>query len=103
MLQENCPYALVSRGNMHNRTSLMLLDACYRAEHKTLAEKISKALHKEINEERDFFASLQSDKAELMAQDKNDTEQFAKTLEQIEGMFKNMPPKPTVDSPNIKH
>ena len=88
MLQENFPYGLVSRGNMHNRTTLMLLDACYRAEHKTLADKISKALHKEVKEEMNYYNSLEGMKAENMLQEKSDLEQFGRSLDQMEQMFK---------------
>ncbi len=90
MLQENVPYGLVSRGNMHNRTTIMLLDACYRAEHKFLAEKISKALHKELKEEMNYYNSLEGIKAENMMQEKSDLEQFLKSLEQMEQMFKSL-------------
>jgi len=88
MLEENVPYGLVSRGNMHNRTSLMLLDACYRADHTTLANKISKALHKEIKEEMNYYNSLEGLKAENMMQEKSDLEQFGRSLDQMEQMFK---------------
>ena len=90
MLAENVPYGLVSRGNMHNRTTIMLLDACYRAEHKTLSEKISKALHKELKEEMNYYNSLEGIKADNMMQEKSDLEQFSKSLEQMEQMFKTV-------------
>ncbi len=90
MLQENMPYGLISRGNMHNRTTIMLLDACYRSEHKSLAEKISKALHKELKEEMNYYNSLDGIRAENMMQEKSDLEQFMKSLEQMEQMFKSL-------------
>ena len=90
MLQENFPYGLFSRGNMHNRTSLMLLDACYRADHKQLIDKISAALHKEVTQEKAYFNSLQGDKVDQMRQEKEETEQFANSLNQVEQMYKNI-------------
>ena len=90
MLQENVPYGLVSRGNMHNRTTLMLLDACYRSENKSLSEKISKALHKELKEEMNYYNSLEGMKADNMMQEKSDLEQFTRSLQQMEEMFKSL-------------
>ncbi len=40
MLQENMPYGMISRGNMHNRNSIAFLEACYRADDKALAAKV---------------------------------------------------------------
>ena len=90
MLEENVPYGLISRGNMHNRTSLMLLDACYRAEHKPLTEKITKALRKEITQELNYLNSLEGNKADQMLQEKTDVEQFSKSLDQLEQMHKSI-------------
>ncbi len=99
MLQENFPYGLFSRGNMHNRTSLMLLDACYRAENKSLSEKISKALNKQIAQEKVYYNSLPESKSEHMAQERSDLEQFSKSLEQMEQVYKTAAiPKPIVDT-----
>jgi hypothetical protein len=96
MLQENVPYGLISRGNMHNRTTIMLLDACYRAEHKSLAEKISKALHKELKEEMNYYNSLEGIKAENLMQEKSDLEQFSRSLDQMEQMFTSLNPTKTL-------
>ena len=101
MLQENFPYGLFSRGNQHNRTSLMLLDACYRAEHKQLAAKISAALHKEVTQEKAYFAALQGDKIDQMKQEKDEAEQFANSLTQVETMYKQMVAKPVISDSSV--
>ena len=90
MLQENVPYGLVSRGNMHNRTTLMLLDASYRAEDKILTEKITNALRKEVKQEMNFYNSLDGNRADVMMQEKSDLEQFSKSLDQLEQMHKSI-------------
>ena len=89
-LQENFPYGLVSRGNMHNRTSLMLLDACYKAEHKLMIDKIAGALKKELAQEKAYFNSLPSGKAEQMSQEISELDQFMKNVEQMEQFYKQM-------------
>ena len=103
MLQENFPYGLFSRGNMHNRTTFMLLDACYKAEHKALITKIGGALKKELLQEKLFYNSLQGDKADQMAQEKGENEQFLGSLEQMEKMYTQpiaVPASPTIVTPN---
>ena len=90
MLQENVPYGLVSRGNMHNRTTLMLLDASYRAEDKILTEKITNTLRKEIKQEMNFYNSLDGNRADVMMQEKSDLEQFSRSLDQLEQMHKSI-------------
>ncbi len=97
MLQQNFPYGLFSRGNMHNRTTLMLLDACYKAEDKALAQKIGMALKKELAQEKAYYNSLQGDKADQMSQEKTETEQFLKNVEQMEQFYQQMN-KPTAQA-----
>jgi hypothetical protein len=58
ILQNNMPYAMISRGNEHNRSSLFLLEACYRAGNKTMAEKISKEMKTGLQQEIRYYASL---------------------------------------------
>jgi hypothetical protein len=94
MLQENFPYGLVSRGNMHNRTTLMLLDACYKAEHKPMIDKIGAALRKELAQEKAYYNSLDTEKAERMAQERGELEQFIKNVDQMEQFYKQMATKP---------
>ena len=86
--QENFPYGLMSRGNMHNRTSLMLLDACYRAEHKTLAAKISAAMKKQFKEEKAYYESLSGKNAENMQQEKEELKQFMDNFDKLESAYK---------------
>ena len=58
MLQENVPYGLVSRYNMHNQASLMLLEAAYRAGDAVLAKKIGDSVKKDIDQQLAYYASL---------------------------------------------
>ncbi len=88
MLQSNMPYGLVSRYNMHNQTSLMMLEAALRAEDKTLSDKISKAVRKELNEEMAYYESIGEKRAERMSYEVQRTQNLLQMMDQMEGMYK---------------
>ena len=56
------PYGLVSRQNQHNQTSMMLLEAAYRAGDDAMADKISKAVRKDLQDQIDYYNSLEENK-----------------------------------------
>jgi hypothetical protein len=58
LLEENIPYAMVSRQNQHNTISVQFIEASYRAGDKKLAAKVSAAVMKDINEQLAFYAYL---------------------------------------------
>ncbi|MFN5231458.1 MAG: DUF2723 domain-containing protein [Bacteroidota bacterium] len=57
-LQENFPYALVSRQNIHNTASTQFLEAAIRAGDKKLDDKVAAALKKDLNEQLAYYAYL---------------------------------------------
>lgn len=79
MSQENVPYGLVSRYSMHNQTSLMLLDAAYRAGDKELAKKIGDALKKDMAEQMAYFEAIGPKRADNMYLEM----QYAQRLQQM--------------------
>ncbi|MES2328234.1 MAG: DUF2723 domain-containing protein [Bacteroidota bacterium] len=58
MAQQNFPYAMVSRANEHNRSSLYFLEACYRAGYKPLIDKVSKLMKDGVEQEIKYYNSL---------------------------------------------
>jgi len=87
MLQENFPYGMISRGNMHNRYSIAFLEACYRAEDKALAAKVSSSVRKDLQQQIKFYNSLSETKTEWMAYDKKTAEDYLQALNGLEQMF----------------
>jgi hypothetical protein len=51
----NLPYAMASRFNSHNQTSLIYLEACYKAGMKDLAQKIKQAIRKDLEQQESYF------------------------------------------------
>jgi hypothetical protein len=87
MLQENFPYGHISRNNQHNRNSLAFLEACYRADAKDLAAKVSNSVRKDLQQQLKFYNSLSGSKAEWMAYDKKLTEQYLSDLDRMQSMI----------------
>ncbi|MDB5191642.1 MAG: rane protein [Segetibacter sp.] len=87
MLQENFPYGHISRGNMHNRTSLAFLQSCYQAGAKDLAKKVANSVRTDLQQQIKFYNSLQGNKAEWMAFDKRNAEELLNALQQMDQMF----------------
>jgi hypothetical protein len=90
------PYGLVSRYNLHNQTSLMMLEAAYRAEDKVLADKISKAVRKELNEEMAYFEAIGEKRAERMNFEIQRTQMMIQMLDQMETVLKQASPEKPV-------
>ncbi|MDE3235249.1 MAG: DUF2723 domain-containing protein [Bacteroidota bacterium] len=87
MLQENYPYGMVSRGNYHNRISLLFLDACYRADDKELAAKVKASLIKDLQQQINYYNSLSGRDADNMADDKRTAEGYLQAIDQMEKMY----------------
>ena len=91
MLQENMPYGLVSRYQQHNYVSFQFLDACYKAGAMALAEKVSKGLKKDLEQQIAYYNSL-SDEAKIAPfdGDRGDiatANSFLKSLEQMKAFY----------------
>ncbi|MBC7873936.1 MAG: DUF2723 domain-containing protein, partial [Ferruginibacter sp.] len=71
ILPENLPYALVSRYNSHNQTSLLYLEACYKAGNTTLAEKLRLAIRKDLEQQNKYYLYIKEKRPELFGQFEN--------------------------------
>ncbi len=100
MLQENFPYGMISRGNMHNRNSISFLEACYRSDDKTLAAKVLNSVRKDLQQQIKFYNSLDGNKAESMAYDKKTSEDYLQALGSIEQTYSGKPATPQTEGNN---
>ena len=55
MLDENFPYGMVSRYQQHNYISHQFLEACYKAGDTALAEKVTKSLKKDLEQQMNYY------------------------------------------------
>ncbi len=60
MLEENFGYGMVSRFQQHNYISSKFLEACYKAGDTVLADKVTKSLKKDLEQQMSYYASLGS-------------------------------------------
>ncbi len=58
MLDENFAYGMVSGSQQHNYISLQFLEACYKAGDTTLAQKVSKSVRKDLQQQMAYYAAL---------------------------------------------
>ena len=85
MLNEsNFPYGLANRYNMHNRNSLVFMQACVQAGDTALAKKVGDAVKKDLRQQIAYYQSLKGSKAEFMQQEAYMAEELANRLEQMD-------------------
>jgi hypothetical protein len=91
------PYGLVSRYNLHNQTSIMLLEAAYRAGDKDLVKKISDSVKKDLNEQMAYYDALGERRSEGLFIEIQYAQRLQNMLGQLEQfMQESNPEKPAV-------
>lgn len=85
MLNEaNFPYGLANRFNMHNRNSLLFMQACLQAGDSALAKKVSAAVKKDLQQQMQYYETLKGNKREFMEQEIYMAEDLLGRLNQLE-------------------
>ncbi len=87
MLQCNFPYGMVSRNNEHNRIAMMFLEACYRADDKTLAAKVAKSIKTDLQQQVKYYNSLTGLDAENMSYDLQQAQNLLQTMDQMDKAY----------------
>ena len=86
------PYAMVSRYNSHNQTSLIYLEACYKAGMKDLAGKVKMAIQKDLEQQAAYYKSISTKKPNAYPQFQNSeepiNERLLLVLKEIETKYK---------------
>jgi hypothetical protein len=88
ILEENMPYAMVSHNNQHDYFTLRFLEACYKADYKQLSDHVSKALHKDLDQQMKYYQTLPEAKQEAMKSEAQGTQQMIQMLTMLEGQYK---------------
>ncbi len=105
MLQENFPYGLVSRGQQHDQFSVIMLQAAYQAGDTALAEKITKSVKKDLEQQLNYLSELPESKQEVMMQEARPVQTLLMNIQQLEAQFKNPksapPGMPQLENPKV--
>ncbi len=92
MLDENMPYGMVSRFQQHDMISYQFLDACYKAGDTALAEKVTRSLKKDLEQQVTYYNSLNETRLSQFEGDRGDMAMainFLKGIQQMEQFYKN--------------
>jgi len=92
MLQENFPYGMVSRGQQQNKFSIQMLIACYKSGDTTLANKITKSVRKDLDQQLAYISGLDESKQSGLQYDAEEVKRLQMFIAQIEMQLKNPTP-----------
>lgn len=102
MLDENFPYGMVSRGQQHNKFSIQMLIACYKAGDTALADKITKSVSKDLDQQLKYINGLDENKQAGLLYDAEEVKRLQMFIVQIEMQLKNPAPiQPAGDKPAV--
>lgn len=101
ILNENHPYALVSKENRHNYISFKFLESCYKAGDTELSSRISAALHKDLNQQMAYYSALPEDKQEVLRQEVAYAQQLIQYLTMLDEQYKGSKLTPNPEQPGV--
>jgi hypothetical protein len=101
MLEENFPYGMASRRQQHNQFSLQMLIAAYKAGDTTLADKITKSVKKDLEQQMTYLNGLDDNKQDAMQIETQAVQRLLMGMQQIEMQFKTPRIIPTEAAPKI--
>ena len=96
---ENLPYGMVSRYSSHNQTSLLYLEACYKAGKTELAEKVRKDLLKDMQEQQAYYNYLKDNRSEMYESLRNEDLINGIMIQIVDEVVKKYTQKPQATSP----
>jgi len=85
--EADMPYAMVSHYNQHNYATFRFLEACYKSGYKELADHVSKALHKDFDQQMKYYQHLSESKQEGMKTEMQGTQQLQQMLGMMEAQY----------------
>lgn len=87
ILEENLPYGMTSGNNNHNRISLAMVDACYRAGDTKLATKISTSVQRDLLQQQRYYQSLDTNKQANLQYENSINENLLQALNQMKKQY----------------
>ncbi len=92
MNEDNISYGMVSRYQQHNQIAMQMLYAAYKAGDTQLADKISKSLRKDMEQQVSYYQSLPDRmKTDAINQEEARNANLLRGLMSMDQQFKNQP------------
>lgn len=85
--QSNFAYGMTSRGNMHNRNSLMFLQACLVAGDSVLTAKVAGSLKTDLQQQMRYYNSLSGTNADNMSEEKRMAEYCLRSVDELQAAY----------------
>ncbi len=98
MLDENIPYGMVSRFQQHNQIAMQMLYASYKAGDMQLADKISKSLKKDMEQQVAYYQGLPDNKRGSLSSEEERNANLLRGLMELEQRYKS--PQPIMPQEN---
>lgn len=99
MLEENMPYGMASRNQQQNTISLQFLIATFKAGDAELANKITAALRKDMEQQQAYYAGLRSDRRDALEYEERRNADLLNTLNSFEQQFKTQGKNKEIGAP----
>ncbi len=87
MLEDNMPYGMASRSQMHNQIALQFMLAANLAGDKALAVKVGKALRRDMEQQQAYYESLPDNKREPLSYEEERNRGLLGALNSMEQEF----------------
>ncbi len=87
---QNMPYGTTGRYQQCNQISMQMLYAALKADHNQLADKITKSLKKDMQQQANFYESLTGSNREAVSTEEERNMNLMRSLEGLEQQFKMM-------------
>jgi hypothetical protein len=104
MSPENMPYGMTSRYNNHNQTTLVYLEACYKAGKTDVAEKVRQSVRKDLEQQKRYYEYLRIEKPDFFNGSISGSEMplneiNMRLLEAIEAQYAPAKAAPIIENP----
>ena len=87
MNESNFGYGITSRGNQHNRNSLLFLEACYMAGDTVLAAKVAASVKLDLQQQIRYYNTISTEKQETMSDERRAAENYLQGLQQMQSIY----------------
>jgi hypothetical protein len=91
MLEENYPYGMPSRNQQHNQIALQFVYAAYRSGDSLLASKVTRALRRDMEQQKVYYESLNENKRYALSMEEERNDNLLRALMSLEQEYKNKP------------